>query len=66
MRKTQKILARLRKLCNNPSLRLKKLEVSAQMNAMQVVCVADSGPKTDSLLVFLVLRIASSGASWEY
>jgi hypothetical protein len=36
---------------HNRGLRLKKYEGSAQMEALRVVCGADSGPKTDWLVV---------------
>jgi hypothetical protein len=43
---------------HNRGLRLKKYEGSAQMNAARVVRAADSGPKTDWLMVYAVVADA--------
>jgi len=43
---------------HNRELRLKKYEGSAQMDVARVVRVADSGPKTDWMIVFAAVASA--------
>jgi hypothetical protein len=67
MWKIEKRLDEANNLWHTSGLRLKKYEVSAQMEVARVVRASDSGPKTDSVLVFARgLASAAPGASWEY